>query len=33
MDWGYKADDIIVSQIDSGDLLMFHMHCKSFTAA
>ena len=31
MDWGYKADDIILSQIDSGDIIMFHMECKSFT--
>lgn len=31
MDWGYKADDIILSQIDSGDIILFHMLCKSFT--
>lgn len=25
--WGYRADDIIMSQIDTGDLLMIKFDC------
>jgi hypothetical protein len=30
MNWGYQADDIVLSQIDTGDMLMFHMTCKTY---